>query len=72
MAAFQFVYIWLGLSALEGLMKQRGMAVLTRRLIQAAGLVLLPFAPMLVGVADQAMDLRRLNGPKDDEGGFEL
>ena len=38
--------------------------------IQAAGLVLLPFVPMLVGVADQAMDLRRLRGPKDDEGGF--
>lgn len=70
MAAFQFVYIWLGLSALEGLMKQRGTAVLTRRLIQAAGLVLLPFAPMLVGMADQAMDLRRLRDPKDDEGGF--
>ena len=70
-AAFQFVYIWLGLSALEGLMKQRGMAVLTRRLIQAAGLVLLPFVPMLVGMADQAVDLRGLRSPKDDEGGFE-
>ena len=70
-AAFQFVYIWLGLSAMEGLMKQRGTAVLTRRLIQAAGLVLLPFVPMLVGVADQAMDLRRLRSPKDDKGGFE-
>ena len=70
-AAFQFVYIWLGLSAMEGLMKQRGTAVLTRRLIQAAGLVLLPFVPMLVGVADQTMDLRRLRSPKDDEGGFE-
>ena len=71
-ATFQFVYLWLGRSVIEGLMKQRGAPVVTRRLLQAAGLVLLPFAPMLVGVADQAMDLRRLHGPKADEGGFEL
>ena len=49
-----------------------GLAAAGAAAVWLLGLVLLPFAPMLVGVADQAMDLRRLHGPKDDEGGFEL
>lgn len=68
-ATFHCAYMLLGLAVMEGLTKQYGTARLLRRLWMAVCLVLAPVVLVILGIADEALDLRKLRRSTEDEGG---
>lgn len=60
-AAFQDIYMILGMCTASELMKWRGTGRGTRRLILAVGAIMAPFVLVVIGMADQAVDLRKMS-----------
>lgn len=70
-AVFQYAYMLLGLAAMEGITRRYGTARPLRRLWMAACLVLAPVILVILGIADGALDLRKLRRSTEDEGGIQ-
>lgn len=70
-AVFQYGYMLLGLAVMEGITKQYGTSRLLRRLWMAACLVLAPVILVILGIADEVLDLRKLRRSTEDEGGIQ-
>lgn len=70
-AVFHYVYMLLGLATMEGITKRYGTARPLRRLWMAACLVLAPVVLVILGIADGALDLRKLRRSTEDEGGIQ-
>lgn len=56
---FRDVYLLMGMCTVSFMMKARGSQQWTRRLVLAAGVVLLPSVLVIIGLADQAFNLRK-------------
>lgn len=68
-ATFWYGYALLGLAVLEGVGRNHGTPKHIRRLWMALGLLLAPVVLVILGLADGAMDPRKLRRLTDDEGG---
>lgn len=72
-AAYQYVYMLMGMAAMEGLTKMIGMRKTSRRVMTIALALMAPFVVFLFGLLDQMMDFRHpRRQTDDDEGGYDL